>query len=100
MNEQHTPGPWRVGLGEDCSRGWYKTDINGSEGCFLQLSQYHVAGTAHANARLIAASPDLLEALRLCQVRVFMHEGGEGEAYRAAEAALTLARAAGSERAP
>jgi hypothetical protein len=40
---------------------------------------------------LCAAAPDLLEALKLCQVRVFMNEGSENEAYQAARKAIAQA---------
>lgn len=45
-----------------------------------------------ATGRLVAAAPDLLEALKLCQVRVFMAEGSENEAYQKASAAITKAQ--------
>lgn len=66
MPNAHTPGPWRVGLTVnkgDVWRGWRETDINGPEGCFLTLSQYHTADESDANARLIAQAPRMLEAL-------------------------------------
>jgi hypothetical protein len=40
---------------------------------------------------LMRAAPALLAALKLCQVRVFMAEGSENEAYQAASAALDAA---------
>ena len=63
---KHTPGPWSVSYG---------TDISGIEndteaGCVGQVDVAHVYlrtvdGRTEANARLIAAAPELLEAARL-----------------------------------
>ena len=65
MNAQHTPGPWIWG---DNFNGLYGAGPNNEvlnyasyEGMWLG---YHKA--QHANARLIAAAPDLLEALKAC----------------------------------
>jgi hypothetical protein len=62
---KHTQGPWTVSN---------KTDISGIEndpenGCvgFVDVAHVYlrtVQGRTEANARLIAAAPDLLEALR------------------------------------
>ena len=43
-----------------------------------------------ANARLIAAAPVLLEALKICQVRIFMVDGCSHE-YEQARAAIAQA---------
>ena len=63
--ECHTPGPWRVVAGmltveaENRQRGrWY--DIVTVHGAFEE-------GEAEANARLIAAAPELLEALQAAE---------------------------------
>ena len=63
---KHTAGPWTV---------QYETDITGIEndpanGCVGLVDVAHVymrtvPGRTEANARLIAAAPDLLEALEL-----------------------------------
>lgn len=59
MNK-HTPGPWR-----------YKPDINGSNYMLVYCSSLASEGDnlrgycGEANARLIAAAPDLLEALEM-----------------------------------
>jgi len=61
----HTPGPWEVGYDpedyEDCQSVWYFTQPP-NEGAGAEI-----AGRIcePANAHLIAASPDLLEALIL-----------------------------------
>ena len=61
---KHTPGPWKVS---------HETDISGIEndpanGCVGAVDVAHVylrtvPGRTEANARLIAAAPELLEAL-------------------------------------
>lgn len=60
----HTPGPWEAKpTGPwDGWDGWSVEDAFGSVVCDAHGSQF--SGTREANARLIAASPDLLEALQ------------------------------------
>lgn len=65
MSTQHTPGPWSIE---------HETDVTGSEsspeiGCVGKVDIAHVylrtvPGKSEANARLIAAAPDLLAALK------------------------------------
>jgi hypothetical protein len=65
MTQKHTPGPWTVS---------YETDISGIENdpandCVGLVDVAHVymrtvPGRHEANARLIAAAPELLEALK------------------------------------
>lgn len=59
MNTKHTPGPWKA-------EGWKGIVVNDSNGHTLALApgcSYSIEEMA-ANARLIAAAPDLLEALQ------------------------------------
>ena len=63
MNTQHTPGPWRRKSAQTASP-WH---IDAGEGpTYRMIARVHDAYTAddssHANARLIAAAPDLLAA--------------------------------------
>src|SRR3990167_8157377 len=61
-----TEGPWRLVLTVrkgDTFRGLRESDIVAAEGCFLSLSQSHTADEADANARLIAAAPELVALL-------------------------------------
>ena len=59
----HTPGPWAVGYGskvvavymKPISEGWYVRD---------QVARFDRDAEGEANARLIAAAPDLLAALK------------------------------------
>lgn len=77
----HTPGPWSsfiagrtisISIGNDangrvpCVIGW-----TGFDSCGLPLKEQA------ANARLIAAAPDLLEALE----GIIANDGGEGSCY-------------------
>ena len=61
MKTQHTPGPWYQGCEEEPKSG----DIYAEDGSLI--AEAFVNGgqeTLVANARLIAAAPDLLEALK------------------------------------
>lgn len=97
MKTQHTPGKWTLQQLETARNGyegWKTFAIRSPQNVCLavvgEVDHYHEADH-EANARLIAASPMLLEALKLCQVRVFMLEGSENEAYRAATSAISAA---------
>ena len=61
---KHTPGPWNpIQYPADCGAGWWiqaPADINGCRD-LATLSRHF---STEANARLIAAAPAMLEALR------------------------------------
>jgi hypothetical protein len=64
--------------------------------------RYDIDGIDHADARLIAAAPEMLEALKWC-VHQFQGDSGTGDShwndypeYRAAKAAIAKATTAGS----
>ena len=63
----HTPGPWRWWT--SCSFNRLSSDATGKDGDVLRAVKYRdgVAGIegSEADMRLIAAAPDLLEALRV-----------------------------------
>ena len=63
MSAKHTPGPWFV---QDIpTASIYISPAGGRPSVALALTKVNVpAGETMANARLIAAAPDLLEALR------------------------------------
>ena len=64
MNVQHTPGPWHTRKPEE-SNGYVW--INPIDGCCGEIATAWPVKTdaeAEANARLIAAAPDLLDALQ------------------------------------
>lgn len=60
MSAQHTPGPWTFGY-----TGASGYCIYGA-GQHIAISILYKKDGGEANARLIAAAPELLEALRLC----------------------------------
>ena len=62
----HTPGPWSLS-----TESVYKTRVDGPDGNKVALAQYLISEgrsipEAMANAALISAAPDLLEALEKC----------------------------------
>ncbi len=60
---RHTPGPWKTHVGAS----WQVVTVFGQDGKYIgKLDAYPVRdlGTNDANAKLIAAAPDMLEALR------------------------------------
>ena len=57
MEAQHTPGPWSVAIGDGC----FVVETNDASIRFV-IHGSNQEGDA-ANARLIAAAPDLLDAL-------------------------------------
>jgi len=79
----HTPGPWHV----------LRNDVVDARSCHIASAQFNPAGRANsteqmpANARLIAAAPDLLAALQKIAT------GGHwlGECIRTAQAAIAKA---------
>ena len=61
----HTPGPWKLKLGKGMEYTYLVADRKGQD--IANWAHYHNATKAQtkANARLIAAAPDLLESLIL-----------------------------------
>ena len=58
MNTQHTPGPWRVTTAKVMAE-------NGRAICLIENRKLHEGfQESSANARIIAAAPDLLDALQ------------------------------------
>lgn len=99
---KHTPGPWRVEIDDSPDAAWAwqwptivsdEYEVVGTEGLYGDLE------TDMANARLIAAAPELLVALQLMVDRFLDTEGSygvwENEAIEAARAAI--AKATGGE---
>lgn len=72
MSTEPTPGPWRV---------WAKPGespkVGPSSNCTVASIYYPPFGSAEANARLIAAAPDLLDSLREL-VKAFVDSDEEG----------------------
>ena len=66
MSVQHTPGPWKVD--GNVIRGDEKSNGSVSVACILDVAYPYgrwAGESAQANARLIAAAPDLLEACKV-----------------------------------
>jgi hypothetical protein len=65
MSTQHTPGPWKVKAGSNAVLAGRKqicSHVNAASVLPVNIVQDYEIATA--NARLIAAAPDLLEALK------------------------------------
>lgn len=79
MTNKHTPGPW-----EAADRGDY-SDLRGNSRIVLgddrriAIVQHSGCAEDEANARLIAAVPDLLEALRAIITHPAYAESEDGE---------------------
>ena len=70
---KHTPGPWQIGYPGVKSQGNYIADCD--------VSYVFPDDEKRANARLIAAAPDLLAALERCLPfvdRIRANSGGDG----------------------
>lgn len=87
MKFKGTPGPW---TGKDV--GICRQDRAGLQLGFIMTHDENRVAECAANAHLIAAGPDLLEAL---QELVFLYEHGEGcrelTEYKRAKAAISKA---------
>ena len=73
---KHTPGPWQIGrYGKHPRAIWGATNA-------LPIAKIHSDGAStavnNANARLIAAAPDLLEALKSLDKRLRTYTDLEG----------------------
>lgn len=97
MSTKHTMGPWRS---EPCHRSGY-TVWGGTDAapvCVVDTQDYEDRfGTIknEADARLIAAAPDLLEALWVCMEHNRLHHGNSHNTVIQALAAI--AKAEGTE---
>lgn len=96
---EYTRGPWEL---DESLRGNSYTAISGEDWIELATVVTRMqSGTEDspeglANARLIAAAPELLEALELARdhLEVCNHEGEEDEALAQINAAITKAKGA------
>jgi hypothetical protein len=85
MNK-YTPGPWEASFGDDGAVI--------SNGCVTVANIPLDADRYSANARLIAAAPDLLAALELCE-RSLEERNTELETHAAKKAREAIAKAKG-----
>ena len=87
-NTEHTPGPWAVSEGDFSVRG----RTGGRVASFLP-SYATLPGNAYrANARLIAAAPDLLAALIAAKAALIAYGAKDGSVYNGVCAAIAKAR--------
>lgn len=93
---KHTPGPWEVAY----------QDKNGQsvvKGKHIEVATcwHHCVGSIekemHSNARLIAAAPDLLEALQMLLKRVIVGYDGLPQGYGVSKARAAIAKATGDQ---
>lgn len=79
QREQHTPGPWRASCGADgvwTVDNWSPRDGN-HEGLLVITAGPSTNRYSEANARLISAAPDLLEAASIGHGPEAFTNGGE-----------------------
>ena len=97
MSNKHTPGPWFYGdwikgtKVESSASEWveiWNIDADGSKGLPFVACKHH---DEIANARLIAAAPDLLQALIDAVDLIETVSPFEGDTLRNARAAITKA---------
>ena len=62
----HTPGPWTLGYSQMIEQGYWTQSIEGPQGYSVKPARANgdTQQQAEANARLIMAAPDLLEAAK------------------------------------
>jgi hypothetical protein len=98
MSTKHTAGSWQHGLPADGGRiNVYSDDSAALRICRVD-SDADFGNHAAANARLIAAAPEMLEALRLAEQALPYPAPGQNQrainARRAVQAAIAKAEAA------
>ena len=96
MTTKFTPGPWYVGAGTYEGRNIYSVaSVTDDEGFTYQPLVANAEDDGincwDANARLIAAAPDLLEALGALLERYVLAIGNEGIECHQARAAIAKA---------
>ena len=89
MTTKHTPGPWRYEAGRD---GRPPYVIRGTEGGFVVVGM--TADRQEADARLIAAAPEMFEALSVLYAVAAEQLGDDWAAVTNAAAVIRKARGA------
>jgi hypothetical protein len=87
---QHTPGPWKV---DDWSEIWAEADAEG----ICSVNTHRNLMRAFADARLIAAAPELLEALGRLEIAARSVAQNARLANARANARAAIAKATGEE---
>ena len=100
----HTPGPWYSWLPRDCDGGCrtIRTEKGRAHGTYYGTELASTHGLANdeedkANARLIAAAPGLLEALKALRDRCYQ-SGLQHNDFPLKDADAAIARAQGEEQ--
>jgi hypothetical protein len=96
MSEGHTPGPWDFWSGYNAVDKM-EAEITADDGDIVIARYNHLIGEGEANARLIAAAPELLEALeQVCLIwdhHCDAHgDGTPSEAHARVRAAIAKAK--------
>ena len=104
MSTKHTPGPWTADKLQD--RDTFNIFANGFVSAMCQVSRMENStrstsgNETAANARLIAAAPDLLEALQdlfgADMEHVLMGDGKDDQIEAIAKARAAIAKATGA----
>ena len=84
---KHTPGPWAIYVNALSDIVIRKMSKDGYELCSIAR-----VSSGYANARLIAAAPELLEALEACDALLSLNIPFEGEITRRIRAAIAKAK--------
>ncbi len=61
---KHTPGPWKIADGDSLRCSLWGWSIMSSDGYWVAVAHEEEEESDKANARLIAAAPEMLEALK------------------------------------
>ena len=92
----HTPGPWTIEIDHSCDEAEFiRTEFDGEMFDIATLS--NESGNVNSNARLIAAAPDLLDALKRVMRHVPADAGGASLGDDMYRARLAIARATGGK---
>ena len=96
MKTLHTPGPW---FAIQYANQWNIQSKDGYEGALTNVLDEDEDVNAEANARLIAAAPELLEALIMC-LNLVGAAANESEPARNAweKAKVAIAKATGGDK--
>ena len=88
MTTQHTPGPWTTSSLPNGTE--WTVSIDGGD----MLADLTGCPNEQANARLIAAAPDLLAALQIAENALDMYSGGQSSDLAAIRIAIDKATGA------
>jgi len=90
MEAKHTPGPWSA---QRLAERWGAFCINGKDGIRIvscMLNNKRTRQEKRANAMLIAAAPDLLEALKCAHSELHSQQDGIMESFTYAHVIKTI----------